>query len=72
MIKRYVKIVGQGTFLVQGPACNPWGFSLYDDDQAWPGGFGFGEWETIPARDVPRADRERLGWLFHEHMTERR
>lgn len=55
-----------GDYLVQLPANNVWGFTLHSDDQSWPGGFGFTEWELVSVHDVPETDRERLDWLFSE------
>ena len=54
-----------GDWYVQIPAENEWGFSLCDEDQSWPGGFGAGRvWQVIPAQKVPRAVRNRLDFLF--------
>lgn len=61
--------VTDGThFLVQIPSENQWGFSLADDDQTFPGGFGSGmtSWRIVPAEQVPTEDRERLEWMLTE------
>jgi len=55
-----------GTFLLQLPAANHWGFVLADDEQSWPGGFGWEEWEAIPDQEAPPEVRERLHWLLEE------
>jgi len=55
-----------GTILLQLPDDNPWGFVLADDDQSWPGGFGWEEWEPIAEREVPEDVRQRLHWLLEE------
>ena len=62
--KNYVK-TDTNMVLVQVPDDNEFGFSLCDDDQSWPGGFGVARrWEIIPESEVPDEDRERLGWIF--------
>lgn len=55
-------------YLVQQPASNMWGFTLYSDDQSWPGGFGCGlkKWWAVSADSVPKEDRDRLEWLLTE------
>jgi hypothetical protein len=55
-----------GSILLQLPADNPWGFVLADDDQAWPGGFGWESWEPLADDEVPEEDRERLHWLLED------
>jgi hypothetical protein len=55
-----------GAFLLQLPAANHWGFVLADDEQSWPGGFGWEEWEAIPDQEAPPEVRERLHWLLEE------
>ena len=55
-----------GTILLQLPDDNPWGFVLADDEQSWPGGFGWEEWEAIPDQEAPPEVRERLDWLLEE------
>ena len=59
-----------GEIYLQIPADNQWGFSICDDDQAWPGGFNSGlESWTLLANDDPRItedDRERIGWMLDE------
>jgi hypothetical protein len=67
-IKAGYVLTGRGNLYVQIPSDNQYGFSIYDDDQTWPGGFGIGEW-TLLASDDPRitdADRERLQWILDE------
>jgi hypothetical protein len=49
-----------GAFLLQLPAANHWGFVLADDDQTWPGGFGWESWEPIADSEVPEEVRQRL------------
>ena len=64
----YVR-TADGTWLVQIPSnSNQWGFSLRDDDQEWPGGFGCGssEWTLVDDAEVPADVRERLGWILTE------
>jgi len=60
--------VTDGTSLfVQLPADNQWGFSIHDDDQEWPGGFGIFDnrkWWTVKLEDVPAEIRERLDWVL--------
>ena len=55
-----------GSILLQLPAANHWGFVLADDEQSWPGGFGWEEWEAIPDQEAPPEVRERLHWLLEE------
>jgi len=55
-----------GSILLQLPAANHWGFVLADDEQTWPGGFGWEEWEAIPDQEAPPEVRERLHWLLEE------
>jgi hypothetical protein len=50
-----------GTVYVQKPDDNQWGYSLFSEDQAWPGGFGIDTWEMVGEADVSAEDRERLG-----------
>jgi len=59
-----------GTVLLQLPADNIWGFVLADDDQVWPGGFGWESWEPIPDSEVPEDVRQRLHWLLEEARDE--
>ena len=68
----YVR-TSDGTILVQVPSTEArWGFYLCDDDQTWDGGVGIAtEWLCIPGAQVPRADRERLGWLLDEARSRR-
>jgi len=50
---------GEGRFLIQRIAENPWGFELCDGEEAWPGGCGYdGELRPVKAAQVP-ADRRR-------------
>ena len=61
MIKRgYVK-TNEGLYYVQAPDNNEWGFTLYSDDQSWPGGFGLGEWTLVPVDLVPNDVKALLG-----------
>ena len=53
-----------GDIYVQMPADNQWGFSIYDDDQTFPGGFGIGEWSAVSEDVVSDADKERLSWIL--------
>ena len=46
---------------MQAPDDNEWGFTLYSDDQSWPGGFGLGEWTLVPANTVPNDVKALLG-----------
>jgi hypothetical protein len=55
-----------GSILLQLPAANHWGFVLADDDQTWPGGFGWESWEPIADSEVPEDIRQRLHWLLEE------
>ena len=59
-----------GTYLVQVPDDSQWGFALADDDQSWPGGFGWGEWTAVAAAAVPPKVRARLGWLLDNLETQ--
>ncbi len=63
----YVK-TEDGRYLAQIDADNQWGFSLCDDDQAYPGGFNSGAhtWQVVKRSDVPQADQERLARWFDE------
>lgn len=54
-----------GNIYVQMGAENRWGFSIFDDDQEFPGGFEIGEWTAIDAASVSEVERERLGWLLN-------
>lgn len=56
----------RGNVFVQLPADNQWGFSLFDDDQEFPGGFGIGRWTAISADQTSEADHARLSWLLTE------
>jgi hypothetical protein len=63
-------ITDGGRIIVQIAEDNPLKFSLSDDDQTWPGGFGSGAqtWELID-KDDPRisaADHERLDWILED------
>lgn len=60
---------GKGYFLVQVEDNTQFGFSLLDDDQAWPGGFGSGmqSWHYVPKSAVPRKVRRRLDFLLEEN-----
>jgi hypothetical protein len=49
-----------GSILLQLPAANHWGFVLADDEQSWPGGFGWESWEPIADSEVPEDIRQRL------------
>jgi len=57
---------GSGRFLIQKPADNEWGFSLFSDDQSWPGGFdsGFLNWYFVSPERVPKETHEELGWIL--------
>lgn len=62
-------VTDSGKILVQTPENNLWGFSLQDDDQSWPGGFGIAQsWDAIEADDprITPAVRERLQWILDE------
>ena len=63
--------VTDGTsYFVQMPADNRWGFSIHDDDQEWPGGFGVfdnREWWAVTPEQVPAEDRGRLEWILGEN-----
>ena len=62
--KTYVR-TSAGTFLVQLPADNQWGFDLTDGEQSWPGGLGVAtNWEAVDAAEVPEEVRAELDWLF--------
>ena len=54
-----------GSFYVQKPARNQWGFSLFSDDQEFPGGFGVGEWMACHEDKVPKEVREQLDWVLN-------
>lgn len=57
----------QGSYLVQLPAENQWGFVLADDEQTWPGGHGVAQsWEAVRPEEVPAEDRKRLEWLLKQ------
>lgn len=62
--------VTNGTkWLVQVPDDTKFGFSLHDEDQAWPGGFGAfygGQWKLVPAEKVPAIIKIRLGWILEQ------
>jgi hypothetical protein len=70
MVKAGFVLGSDGDIYAQIPADNQWGFSICDDDQAWPGGFNSGlESWTLLANDDPRItedDRERIGWMLDE------
>lgn len=57
---------GNGNYLVQAEEDNRWGFSLFSDDQSWPGGFGSGwrTWHIVPKAKVPKRIRKTLDFLF--------
>jgi hypothetical protein len=55
-----------GSILLQLPAANHWGFVLADDEQSWPGGFGWESWEPIADSEVPEDIRQRLHGLLEE------
>jgi len=58
-------LTSDGRVLVQIPTRNPWGFSLADEDQTWPGGVGIAEsWTTVSASIVSKEDRDRLEWIL--------
>ena len=62
-------ITDRGTILVQRPDNTEHGFSLFDDEQSWSGGFGVAStWEAIPAADprITAEDHERLDWILLE------
>lgn len=58
-----------GSWLVQKPDDNQFGFSLFSDDQVFPGGFGIDEWQLVPAKRVPVRVRRELGWLIQEEVA---
>ena len=62
----YVR-TADGTILVQLADNSQHGFSLYDDEQSWPSGFGIArEWTLIPASEVSAEDQARLGWIVRD------
>ena len=62
----YVR-TADGTILVQLADNSQHGFSLHDDEQSWPGGFGIArEWTLIPASEVSAEDQARLGWILEQ------
>lgn len=66
-IKEGFVATDSGLILVQKADNGRWGFSLHDDDQCWPGGFGIAREWTLLAPDDPRitpADHERLDWIL--------
>jgi hypothetical protein len=56
----------RGSYWLQVPADNVWGFALIaDDGLTFPGGFGAAkEWEYVAAEDVPPEVRQRFAWLI--------
>ena len=58
-------LTNRGEVLVQVLDGSHWGFSLYSDDQCWPGGFGLGasSWEIVKAAEVSSQIRAELGPL---------
>jgi hypothetical protein len=68
--KVLVKIDGSNQILIQADCDNQYGFSLYDDDQTFPGGFGVGgniTWSVIDEKDpdyqaLPERYKEWLQW----------
>lgn len=61
-------ITDHDQILVQLPDTNKWGFTLVNEDQTWPGGWGIDRWERL-SDDDPRIrdeDRKRLQWIFDE------
>jgi hypothetical protein len=67
----YVKDT-KGRYYVQLPDDNQWGFSICDDNQTWPGGFGLlanhgvSTWHMVPEDEVPPEEQERLGWILDD------
>jgi len=65
-------ITDGGQVLVQGPAANDLGFSLFDGWKSWPAGKGIDYWERV-SDDDPRitdAHRADMGWLLEELRQE--
>lgn len=65
-------ITDGGQVLVQGPAANDLGFSLFDGWKSWPAGKGIDYWERV-SDDDPRitdAHRADMGWLLEELRKE--
>jgi len=61
----YVRTI-DGLYLVQVPDETAFGFSLCDDEQSWPGGFGIAsEWTAVTPDEVPMDVRERLAYLLN-------
>jgi hypothetical protein len=62
--------VTNGTkWLVQVPDDTKFGFSLHDENQTWPGGFGAfygGQWKLVPAEKVRAIIEIRLGWILDQ------
>ena len=63
-----------GNYFVQLPAENTWGFTICDEDQSWPGGFGGprSPWTLIDPKNVPAHVRESLGSILDEYEAEDR
>jgi hypothetical protein len=58
----YVKCAETGSIYVQVPDNSQWGFTIYSDNQSWPGGFGImTEWTLVPDNEVPKEVKEVLG-----------
>lgn len=56
-------------WLVQIADDTKFGFSLHNDDQSWPGGFGAFtgcKWKLVPEKDVPDKVKESLGWILED------
>lgn len=60
----------EGLYLIQVPDETPYGFSLRDDEQSWPGGFGIAtDWIAVPPSEVPAEIRDSLDYLLVDHET---
>lgn len=64
LYRGYVR-TSNGEFYVQIPDDTFYGFTLYSDDQSWPGGLGLAaSWQAVGKAEVPRKVRLCLDALL--------
>jgi len=65
IVDGYVRDTDTGEYLIQKKEDNRWGFSLFDDEMSYPGGFGkSSNWECVSEDDVPSTIVDSLGWIL--------
>lgn len=67
-IKTGYVVTEDGSWYVQRPANNQWGFEICDDEQSWAGGLmaGMPTFRLVPESEVPAEVKESLGWILEQ------